>query len=54
VKEEYKLQVFESKILRKICGPMGDEAGYLGFYVMGNFVIYTSPSNTHHPVLLGQ
>jgi hypothetical protein len=42
--EEYKLQDFESKIFRKIFGPKRDEAGHLGFYVMGNFVMYTSPT----------
>jgi hypothetical protein len=41
LKEGHKLQVFESKVLRKIYGQNNDEVGSLRYYIVRVFVIYT-------------
>jgi hypothetical protein len=41
LKEEYKLQVCDYKLLSKIFGPQKDELGSLRYYTMRNFVAHT-------------
>jgi len=41
-KEEHKLHIFESRMLRKISRPKRNEVGNLEFYITRNFVIFTS------------
>jgi hypothetical protein len=47
--EEYRLRVFNNRVLRRTCGPKGDEVTGTGeYYIMRSLMI-----STHHPVLFG-
>jgi len=47
--EEYRLRVFENRVLRRIFGPKGDEVtGCADNYIMRSLIICTP-----HPVLFG-
>jgi hypothetical protein len=44
LREEQELQVFETKMPRKISGPKKDEVSNLRYYTARNIVIYRSSS----------
>jgi hypothetical protein len=48
LREDYKLQMFWNKVLKRIFGPKKDEVSNLGCYITRHFVMYMG-----HLIFLG-